>query len=344
MGYYDGTKLLSLKDINGNQPEIYICTSNRTAGKTTYFNRLCVNRFIKNNEKFGLVYRFKYELDDVSEKFFKDIHTLFFQDYFMSSKIASNGVYTKLFLNEKECGYAFALNSADSIKKMAHLFSDTERLLFDEFQSETNNYCPNEVQKLQSLHTSIARGQNKQVRRVPVYMISNPVSLINPYYTAMGITKKLVTNTRFLRGDGYVLEQGYNESANLAQQESGFNKAFADDSYQAYSASGVYLNDNLAFIEPPIGTRRYLATIKYNGSEYSLSQYKDSGIIYCDRRADSTFPLKIAVTTDDHAVNYIMLKENEFFISSMKYYFERGCFRFRDLNCKEALFALVSIK
>ena len=343
MGYYDGTKLLSLLDIDGNKPEIYICTSNRTAGKTTYFNRLCVNRFLKYGEKFGLVYRFKYELDDIAEKFFKDIGSLFFEGMFMTSKLCSNGIYTKLFLNEKECGYGFALNSADSIKKMSHLFSDVSRLLFDEFQSESNTYCPNEVQKLQSLHTSVARGQNKQVRYVPIYMVSNPVSMINPYYTAMGITTKLVSTTRFLRGNGYVLEQGYNESANIAQQGSGFNKAFSESEYQAYSASGVYLNDNLAFIEPPAGMRRYIATIKYNGAEYGLSQYRDTGIIYCDRKADSTFPLKIAVTTDDHAINYIMLKENEYFIITMKYYFERGCFRFRDLNCKEALFALVSI-
>ena len=40
MAYYDGAKLLSMKDINGQQPEIYICTTNRTGGKTTYFNRL----------------------------------------------------------------------------------------------------------------------------------------------------------------------------------------------------------------------------------------------------------------------------------------------------------------
>ena len=38
--YYDGTKLLSLKDRNGKVPEIYMCTTNRTGGKTTYFNRL----------------------------------------------------------------------------------------------------------------------------------------------------------------------------------------------------------------------------------------------------------------------------------------------------------------
>ena len=71
--YYDGTKLLSLKDINGKTPEVFMCTSNRSAGKTTYFNRLVVNRFIKRGEKFALLYRFNYELDGCDEKFFKDI-------------------------------------------------------------------------------------------------------------------------------------------------------------------------------------------------------------------------------------------------------------------------------
>lgn len=50
--YYDGTKLLSMLDLNGNKPEIYLCTTNRTGGKTTYFGRLCVNRFFDKKEKF----------------------------------------------------------------------------------------------------------------------------------------------------------------------------------------------------------------------------------------------------------------------------------------------------
>ena len=45
--YYDGTKLLSMTDINGKKPELYLCTTNRTGGKTTYFGRLVVNRFKK---------------------------------------------------------------------------------------------------------------------------------------------------------------------------------------------------------------------------------------------------------------------------------------------------------
>ena len=55
--YYDGTKLLSMKDLNGKTPELFLCTTNRTGGKTTYFGRLVVNRFIKQGKKFALLYR-----------------------------------------------------------------------------------------------------------------------------------------------------------------------------------------------------------------------------------------------------------------------------------------------
>lgn len=79
--------------------------------------------------------------------------------------------------------------------------------------------------------------------------MANPVSLINPYYIAMKISNRLKSDTKFLRGNGFVLEQGYNESASKAQTESGFNRAFISDDYVAYSAQATYLNDSNAFIE-----------------------------------------------------------------------------------------------
>lgn len=349
MEQYDGTKLLSLRDINGKQPEIYICTTNRTGGKTTYFNRLLFNRFVKTQAKFMLVYRFNYELDDVAEKFFKDIQGLFFPEWCLESKRKARGVYYELYAylrNDPDikylCGYAVSLNNADQFKKYSHLFSDTQCMLMDEFQSETNHYCPNEVAKLMSLHTSVARGQGKAVRYVPVYLIGNPVSIINPYYVALGISARLRSDTKFMKGDGYVVEQGYVESVARAQEESGFNRAFAGETYSAYSAQGVYLNDNHAFIDKPNGRARYLGTIKYNGKEFALREYAELGIIYCDGRPDATYPFKLAVTTDDHNVNYVMLKRNDLFVQNMRYFFERGAFRFKDLQCKEAVMKMVS--
>lgn len=331
-----------MKDINGLTPEIYMCTTNRTGGKTTYFSRLLVNKWQKGMGKFGLVYRYNYELDDCADKFYKDIRTLFFQGTNMTSKRKAKGAYHELYIDEVSCGYAISLNNADVLKKYSHLFSDIERMFFDEFQSETNHYCPDEIRKLLSIHTSIARGQGKQIRYVPLYMCANPVSIINPYYVEMGISERLREDTKFLRGDGFVLEQGYNETASLAQKESGFNRAFSSNSYVAYASQCVYLNDNKAFIEKPDGKGRYLATLKYQGCDYGIREYAESGVIYCDDKPDSTYPIKISVTTNDHDINYVMLKSNSLFLANMRYYFDRGCFRFKNLKCKEAVLKALS--
>lgn len=352
--YYDGAKLLSMQDSEGNQPEIYMVTTNRTGGKTTYFGRLLVNRFFKKGEKFGLLYRFNYEIDSVGDKFFKDIKGLFFPGWDMTSVPRAKGTYHELYLHHIEdleddphdpgilCGYAMALNAADQIKKYSHLFSDISTMMFDEFQSETNHYCADEIKKFLSIHTSIARGQGQQARRVPVYMCANPVSILNPYYVEMGITQRLREDTQFLRGPGYVLEQGYVDSAAQAQKESGFLRAFSNNDYVQYTTEAIYLNDNKTFIEKPQGKARYLGTLRYKSKDYGLLEYGELGIVYCSDKPDNTFPMKLCVTTEDHNVNYVMLMRNNLFIQQMRRLFENGCFRFKNLPCKEAVLAALS--
>lgn len=340
--YYDGTKLLSMKDINGKQPELLLCTTNRTGGKTTFFGRYVINRFKKRGEKFGLLYRYNYELDDCADKFFKDLSTLFFNGEIMTSKRKANGIFHELWLGDEHCGYAISINSADAIKKYSHLFSDITTILFDEFQTESGRYCSDEVQKFVSIHTSIARGQGKQVRFVPVIMLSNAVTIINPYYVALGISNRLSNDTKFLKGDGYVLEQGFIESASNQQKTSGFNRAFSSQKYVEYSSQNIYLNDSATFIDKPSGKSRYIATLKYEGNNYAIREYSELGIMYCDDKADMSFPTKVTVTTDDHQINYVMLKQNSLFISTLRYFFERGCFRFKDLKCKECILKCLS--
>lgn len=341
--YYDGTKLLSLLDLNNKKPEIYLCTTNRTGGKTTYFGRLCINKFIKNNSKFMLLYRFKYQTSNLGDSFYKDIGSLFFEGHEFTTKNRNQGVYQELFFDGVSCGYATSLNAADAIKNVSHMFSDVDRMLMDEFQSETNHYASNEVQNLISIHTSVARGQHKQVRYVPLYMCANAVTLLNPYYAALGISSRLSTETKYLRGNGFVLEQGYVETASRAQRESAFNQAFgATQKYVDYASENVYLNDSTAFIEKPKGAGKYVVTLRYKNKHFAIREFINQGVIYCDNRPDMSFPYKLAVTTEDHGINYVMLKNNDILVSSMRYFFERGAFRFRDLESKEAIFAMLS--
>ena len=102
------------------------------------------------------------------------------------------------------------------------------------------------------------------------------------------------------------------------------------------------MNDNDAFVEKITGIGKYIATIKYNGKSYAIKEFQKQGIIYCDNRADESFPFRLAVTTEDHNVNYVMLQNNMLFIDRMRYFFERGCFRFKDLSCKNAIISMLS--
>ena len=346
--YYDGTKLLSLKDINGQTPEIFITCGNRSAGKTTYFSRMLVKRFITKGMKFVILYRFSKELKDVSDKFFRDICTLFFPFYHMYDLPRANNAFRELFLQNKEnasdkgrsCGYAVSLNSADEIKKYSHFFKDVTAIYFDEFQSETNHYCSDEVNKFISIHVSMARGS--LVRYLPVYMCSNSVSLLNPYYSAFNLHDRINKDTKFVKGDGFVFEQTYNPAAADEQKNSGFIRAFNNNSYVQYSTENIYLNDNLAFIEKMTGPNKYLVTIRYNNKDFAIRQYFNEGVIYCDDNIDTTFKSKICVTTDDLNINYVMLKSNDMYITMLRKYFSRGCFRFKNLECKNAVLSLLS--
>lgn len=342
--FYDGNKLLSMLDLDGLKPEIYICSSNRNGGKTTWFSKYLVNKFIKNGEKFCLLYRYKYELDSISDKFFKGIQSIFFENYEMTEKKLAKGAIVELYLNEISCGYATSLSCANQIKKNSHLLSDVKRMMFDEFQSENNDYWGDEISRFMSIHTSIARGEGKQVRYVPIFMISNPVSILNPYFTEMEIGKRLKKDTKFLKGKGYVLEQNFNESASKANLESRFNIAFSKSKYLEYSANSTYLNDNVAFIENLQGKNSYVCTIRYKGKDYGIRQFNELGLMYVDENVDYCYPIKICTTTSDHSINFVMLNKSEFIVTNFRFLFERGCFRFKNLNCKEALIETIAYR
>lgn len=339
--FYNGTKLLNMKDLDGKRPEIFLCTTNRSAGKTTFFSKMLVDGFLEKGEKFCLLYRFNNELDDVANAFFRDIGGLFYPGVIMSSKRMAAGSYHELFLNDIECGYAIALNSADKLKRFSHLLSDSKWLFFDEFQSETEHYCPHEIDKFLSVHTSIARGGGSQSRYLPCILCGNNVSILNPYFVALGISDRLRSNTKFLRGNGFVLESGFLESAANAIAESRFNIAFGNQKYQEYAMQNVYLNDNMAFIERPSGKSIYFCTVRSDGKNFAIREYPELGIVYCDTKYDESYPIRIAVTTEDHQINYVMLKRNEMFIEHLRYLFDHGSFRFRNLEAKNAVLKLL---
>lgn len=342
--YYDCKYLLTLKDRNGKLPDIYITDGNRTAGKSVSFKKRLVDTFLKSKtdvNQFYLIYRYKTDMQSLSESFFTDIRRLFYQGHVMTEKKLFDGAVVMLLLDDKPCGYGLPLSLSAKIKRMSSIFVTVAHGFFDEYQDENNTYLPNEIDKLMSIHTSIARGDGKQSRRVPLYMASNTVSMLNPYYQALGINKMLKRDTKILRGDGWVYERTYNENAAQAFTGSAFNRAFASSKYFGHAAENVYLNDNDALIERPTGANEYMLSIRYNNAWYSVRKYNTC--VYVSEGADETYPRRVCFNytdvIDDRAV---MVNSSNYIILTLRTYFHRGIMRFENLQCKNMVFDMLS--
>lgn len=344
--YWDIAPLLSHVDINGRKPKMYMVSSNRQAGKTTTAYQYGFNRFIRHGEKPAIMVRFGKQLNATPDIIWRKIGFLN-PDFDIDGKIVTKDVDFELFIKDKRAGdkaphvpfgYGIAINAADALKNEAP--TDVSRMFFDEFQSETGHYCHDEVNKLQSVHSSLARGGGAQARYLPIIMMSNPVSMLNPYYDSMNIGARLNDKVHFLHGNGWVLEHYYNESAAAAVDEFGLGECFPDSKYSEYAKEAVYLNDNNCMIEKKKGQSKYIATLRYDGNLYAIREFPDC--YYVDEGVDPNFPFKIAVSVNDIAPTFDY--NPRIFIEVIKKNFENGHFKFKNLKCKVALFKLMAIK
>ena len=342
--YYSCEYLLTLKDANRNIPDIYIADGNRTAGKSVSFKRKLVDTFLAKKtdiNQFYYLYRYKTDMQNVADMFFTDIRRLFYDGHEMTERKLFDGAVVELQLDGEPCGYAMPLSLSSKIKRMSSIFVRLAHGFFDEYQDENNQYLPNEVDKLHSIHTTIARGDGKQSRRVPLYMASNTVSILNPYYNLFGINKLLHSNTKILRGDGWVFERTYNENAQREFETSAFNRAFAKTKYYSFASQNVYLNDNMALVCRPEGHSEYIVSIRYNLEWFNVRKYNTC--VYVSQGYDSSFPKRVSFQVndviDDRAA---MITSSNYIIMYLRTFFNRGVMRFDGVKSKNMMLDMLS--
>lgn len=345
MKYYDGTKLLNIKDINGNKPSILGCDGNRGCGKTVYFNRYAINRFKKHGEKFIILYRYKCELENVASKFFGDIGGLFFPDDVMTEKSQEHGLYVELKLNKITCGYAMAINSAYKLKKLSHLFTDVALILFDEFQNDM--YVPNEVTKFITIYESVARGHGQAVRDVKVILMCNHISDMNPYYRAWGLVKGCSeTIEGFIKGEGVVIEKVQNYEVVNAKITQGFFQAFSDTKAIQHSLYNKSLLETSAFIEEIKDSNfTYLCNFECDGHMFALKSPSnhDKVSYYFTNKVDYKVKARYVFSMTDHNNETVMTGAIKETIDILKRCFEMGRLRFSDVETKTYALMLMSL-
>lgn len=348
--FYSGYKLLSMVDRTKKRPEIYISTTNRSAGKTTFFNGYCLHNYLKKGKKFLLLYRHKYELSSCVDGYFHDIQVLFFRDLTMKQETGVKDVFQKLFVGEKMdetgqsfelCGYATSLSSAEQIKKYSHLLSDIDIILFDEFMPESGKYLPNEVSMLMSIHDSLARGHGQQVKYLPVVLIGNLIDIFNPYYEALGIVDDMQLETKYYRGNGYVIEQGFNEASAAAHADSAFHTAFFGSDYTKASQKKEYLNTSYQFIDNTVvDVGFYLLTIDYKGKSFSVRYNEQGYFYYVSNTPDPSCIMHHAATLED-VTGVSFYDPGNKYRKLLKEKMRFNQVKFKNLSCRDACFHFI---
>lgn len=342
--YYNGYRLLSTPDKNGQKPEIFISSTNRSAGKTIFFNGYGVHKYITEGKKFLLLYRNKYEVDKAADNFFAQIGELFYPGLSMVQSKGIKNVFDRIYLMDDAdetslelCGYATSLRASEQIKKYSSLLADVDLVIFDEVFPENDAYLPNEVQKLISVHDSLARGHGKQARYLPMILIGNLINVFNPYYETLGVVDTLKLETNFMRGDGWVIEQGFNAASADAHKESAFHKALSANDYVSASQEKKYLNTSYQFIDNTlVDCGIYICTIVYNKKEYSVRYNEQFDFYFCGTQPDPSCKLKHAATEEDISENAIFDPEARYRKVLRKRY-RINKLRFKNLEVRNAM-------
>lgn len=343
--FYNGSRLINTRDINGDKPEIFIVDGNRSDGKTTWFSKKLVNDFKKHGKKFMLLKRYKNQLKNTEKKFFKLIGEHWFKGDSLTAQSRENGAYYELFLNEVPCGYVCDLNSAYKLKELSQFFSDTDQMFMDEFQSL--EYVPEEFKKFFTLHISIARGFGSVSRYVPVYMCCNHISSLNPYYKALKCGAQVDSIEKgFYRGNGFVIERDFNTRVMELQRQSAFNRAFEGTDIYNHSVLNQSLTDNFSFVEK-IKTSRfdYICNVIIDGDYISLVRVHDiKGVhYYFSDKVNKNCKSNFTIYSNDHSIDTLLLPRNIEFLNVLKAQFDYGFMRFSTLEVKEKAFEFLSI-
>ena len=344
-------KWLLKKDNEGYYPEIYVGMSNRTGGKTYFMAYLLLKLYETFGTKFVLEARTGTELGRTAEGIFAAVlHE--FNNWSIEERIVVNNVYSEIYLTyehevednkedgasmktekcTEKIGYVVVINASDKIKKFSSAFYDAEIMLFDEFQAV--QYVPDEVNKWVNIHISIARGNGKATRYLPIIMLSNSLSIVNPYFELWKLSSKIQTDTKLYREAGLSVLRFVNDEVADKQRESRFNIACKDSKILNSGIENTWLYDAKACVckpEKSWGNCYYIATFLKNENKFGVRLY-ENGFIYVNRSVDETCT-NIYTMSDDAEENVEFAKYSTV-LQTLKAAFVKGKARFSDLSCK----------
>lgn len=325
--YYSRNDLLSYNAL------FNFVVGERGTGKTYQFKDWAISDFIKNKNQFVYVRRYKTEFKDIGN-FFDDMIKKYPEHEFSVA-------HGKFYIDKEIAGFYIPLST--SITKKSVAYPNVNKIGFDEFilEKSTLHYLPNEVNAFLGLYETIARDRNN----VRCLFMANSVTLINPYFLFFDLQVSKTKRFWTFKNNDLVVELTDLEEFKQHKKQTRFAKLIDGTEFSKYSIEGEFTGDNYEFIQNKTTNSYYCFTLVYKGE--SLGVWCDSklGLMFVSSKVDLTYPLKYAITTNDHKPNMIVLsnKYSREKIKVLTKIYEYGCLRYESLKIKSMMFEIFKL-
>lgn len=325
--YYSRNDLLSYNAL------FNFVVGERGTGKTYQFKDWAISDFLKNGYQFVYVRRYKTEFKDIGN-FFDDMIKKYPNHKF---KIG----HGKFYIDDKIAGFYISLSTAITKKSVA--YPNVNKIGFDEFILEKSSlhYLANEVSAFLGLYETIARDRNN----VRVLFMANSVTLINPYFLFFDLQVSKTKRFWTFKNNDLVVELTDLQEFKEHKKQTRFAKIIDGTDFSKYSIDGDFVSDNYEFIESKSPNSYYCFTLVYKGENLGVWCDGKAGLMYISTKVDMTYPLKYAITTNDHKPNMIVLsnKYSKNQIKILTRMYEYGCLRYESLKLKSIMFDIFKL-
>ncbi len=297
-----------------------IIIGNRGCGKTYGIKVKLIKRFLKQHKKFAYIRRYESDLDasvgtSKDEKFFEQVRKEFPDCNF---KISKHKKVRNLYIDDKVCGYALPLSSADSLKSSS--YEDVDIIVYDEFQlkeGSSQHYLRNEPEIILDIIETIGR-----LRDIKIFCLGNAISSTSPLMSYFDLTLPYGNDIKLFK-DGLILVQYINnEEYQKAKKETRFGKLIEGTRYGKYAIENEFLTESKWFIKKKNKDCKFFFIIHVNGRTFGVwNDYKTYNM-YISNDIDPNCPIEFSINNSDHTDATVLIKAriSPYFKSIVEHY------------------------
>lgn len=318
----------------------------RSIGKSTGWAIYFLIMFMSRGRKWIYVRRTDKELHKSAKEYFDTAAEIIRDEGFDCEVKYDGGRY---YVNGELAGSAIPL--AQQQQYRGAVLGNTWYILYDEFMivpGTTSFYMggrenmSSEVTALLGLRETADRKKGCSYRNEVICICAgNAGTYFNPFFIYYGIDQLLRPDTKYLapKGELWVLEQTFSTEATKLIEESVAYK-LSRGAHREYAFNNRYADtQDIKFIEKMSGDKIPMCNLIYEGKSYGVwAMIEDSMLYVTTETVDGDYP-NYALTTRDHAPNYLMLQRytDSRTTIEIKRMYDMGLIRFKNAKCKLVL-------